>query len=154
VTIRAFEAQASWLPTVVGLTCDAVRSDGETLVSLYFGELREVGEDEPEAERIISISGAWRIEQGEQVLAGADDPDDEREEYIQELVGRELERYEVSRPGYDLALFLSEGIVVRCFPIDSLEYATEVDDPEEVEISWWVDGDGVPDDWETGRDDS
>src|SRR5207244_3136621 len=104
--------------------------------------------------RVISVSGAWRLEQGQQVLAGANDPDDEREEYLESLLGQPLERFEVTRPGYDLFLFFAGDLTLRCFPVDSLEYADEVEDDEEVEISWWVDGDNVPDDWETGREES
>jgi hypothetical protein len=152
MTIAAFEAQASWLPTVVGLRCAAVRTDGEQLVSLYFGELRDVGDElELDAERVITLDGAWRLEQGDSIIAASEDPDDEREEFLNELVGKELARFEVTRPGYDLALYFEDGLLVRCFPIDSLEYADDIEDPDDAEISWWVDGDGVPDDWETAR---
>lgn len=150
MTIAAFEAQASWLPTVVGLACSAVVTDGESLVSLHFGELREE-DGEVDAERTISLDGAWRVEHGSQVIAASNDPDDEREEYLNELIGKRLERAEASRPGYDLTLAFEDDFVARCFPCDSLEYAEEVDDPEDAEIAWWVDGVGVPDDWETGR---
>ena len=152
MTRAAFEAQASWLPTVVGLRCRVVRTDGEALVSIYFGELRGSGNpDDPDAERIISLDGAWRIEQGDTVIAAAADPDEEREEDLHQLVDKRLERFEVSRPGFDLTLYFEEDLIARCFPVDSLEYSDEVDDPEDAEVSWWVDGDGVPDDWETGR---
>jgi hypothetical protein len=151
MTIAAFEAQASWLPTVVGLRCVAVRTDGQQLVSLYFGELREA-DDDLDAERVITLDGAWRVEQGDGIIAAAEDPDDERDEFLGELVNQTLERFEVSRPGYDLALFFEEALIVRCFPVDSLEYADDIDDPEDAEISWWVDGDGVPDVWETARE--
>jgi hypothetical protein len=151
MTIAAIEAQASWLPTVVGLRCAAVRTDGQQLISLYFGELRE-GDDDLDAERVITLDGAWRVEQGDSIIAAAEDPDDEREEFLNELVNQQLERFEVSRPGYDLALFFEASLIVRCFPVDSLEYADDIDDPEDAEISWWIDGDGVPDDWETPRE--
>jgi hypothetical protein len=152
VTIAAFEAQASWLPTVVGMRCSLVRSDEGTLISLFFGETSESPEGEPEAERVISFDGAWRLEQGAGVVAGSDDPPDEREEYLDELAGKTLDRFEVSRPGYDLELTFSEGYVVRCFPIDSLEYAEDVEHPDDAEVSWWVSGGDVPDDWETPRE--
>src|SRR3954454_8355231 len=90
MTTRAFEAQATWRPTVVGLPCSAVRTDGEALLSLYFGALSGDSEDDPDAERIISLGGAWRIELGDHVLAGANDPDDERQESIEELIGHAL----------------------------------------------------------------
>jgi hypothetical protein len=67
------------------------------------------------------------------------------------LIGASLERFEVSRPGYDLSLYLSDNVIVRCFPVDSMEYAEAVEDPEDVEVSWWVTGQGIADDWETGR---
>jgi hypothetical protein len=151
MTMAAFEAQASWLPTVVGLACSAVRTDGAQLLSLYFGELRET-DDDLDAQRVITLDGAWRVEHGETITAASEDPDDEREDFLNALVGQRLQRCDVSRPGYDLALHFDDEHVVRCFPIDSLEYADEVDDPEDADISWWVDGDDVPDDWETARE--
>ena len=151
MTIAAFEAQASWLPTVVGMRCALVRQEDGALVSLFFGETSESPDGEPEAERVISFDGAWRLEQGAGVLAASDDPQDESGEYLEELEGKTLDRFEVSRPGFDLELTFSDGYVVRCFPIDSMEYAEEIDDPEDAEVSWWVSGGDVPDDWETPR---
>jgi hypothetical protein len=152
MTLAAFEAQASWLPTVVGLRCALVRADEGALVTLFFGETNESPDGDWDAERMISFDGAWRLEQGAGVLAGSEDPTDEREEFLDELEGKTLERYEVTRPGFDLELTFSEGYVVRCFPVDSLEYAEEVEHPDDAEVSWWVSGVGVPDDWETGRE--
>jgi hypothetical protein len=152
MTIAAFEAQASWLPTVVGMRCALVRQDDETLISLFFGEISESPNGEQEAERVISFDGAWRLEQGAGVLAASDDPTDEREEYLDELEGKTLDRFEISRPGYDLELTFSDGYVVRCFPIDSLEYAEDVEHPDDAEVSWWVSGGDVPDDWESARE--
>lgn len=152
MTIAAFEAQASWLPTVVGMRCSLVRHDEETLVTLIFGATRETPDGDIQGEREISFDGAWRLEQGSEVLAGSDDPPEDREPYLEELEGTTLEHAEVSRPGYDLTLTFSEGYVVRCFPIDSLEFADEVDHPDDAEVSWWVSGFDVPDDWETPRE--
>jgi hypothetical protein len=151
MTIAAFEAQASWLSHVVGLRCSAVRTDGDAMLSLYFGDITELPDGEIEAARVITMEGAWRVERGMEVIAGSADPEDEREGYLAELAGRTLDRYEVARPGYDLILFLHDGFVVRCFPVDSLEHADEVEDPRDVEVSWWVTGDGIPDDWETAN---
>ena len=149
MTIAAFEAQASWVATIVGLPCSAVRTDGERMLSLHFGEHSETFEGDIEAERTITLDGAWRVEHGNEVVAAAADPDDERAESLEQLVGQTLARFEVARPGYDLSLFLTDDFVVRCFPIDSIEHQDEVDDPEDIEVSWWVTGRGVPDDWET-----
>jgi hypothetical protein len=154
MTITAFEAQASWVATVVGMPCSAVSTDGEQMVSLHFGEHSDTVEGDIEADRTITLEGAWRVEHGDEVIAGSVDPDEERVEALEELVGRQLERFEVSRPGYDLSLFLEDGYVVRCFPIDSIEHQPEVEDPDDVEVSWWVTGRGVPDDWETPREES
>jgi hypothetical protein len=156
MTIAAFEAQASWLPTVTGMRCTAVEAD-ESLLSIYFAtaaasDSTDDNQDELHYERAIHLDGAWRIELGDAVLTASEDPDDERNEFLEDFEGRTLDRFEVSRPGYDLALFLSDGLVVRCFPIDSLEYADEVDDPEDAEVSWWVDGEGIPDEWESARE--
>ncbi len=151
MTVAAFEAQATWLSLVVGMQCTAVSTDGESMLSIYFGEVTESFDGEIEAERTITVDGAWRIERGSEIIAGSADPDDERTAPVAALVGTSLERFEVVRPGYDLSLLLSDGITVRCFPVDSMEYAEDVEDPEDVEVSWWVTGQGIPDDWETGR---
>lgn len=151
MTVRAFEAQASWLPEVVGMRCSAVETDGAAMISLHFGDAREEEDGGLSAERTITLEGAWRVERGNEIIAASADPDDEREEFLAELLEKTLERFDVSRPGYDLALMFYDALVVRCFPVDSLEYADEVDDPEDVEVSWWVTGDGIPDDWETPK---
>jgi hypothetical protein len=151
MTIRAFEAQASWLPVVVGGRCSIVETDGGTLMSLHFGETTAAADGLIEAEHTITMQGAWRVERGGEVVAGSADPDDERSEMLSRLTGKTLERFDVSRPGYDLTLNFDDDIVIRCFPVDSLEYADDVEDPEDVEVSWWVTGREVPDDWETGR---
>ena len=151
MTIAAFEAQATWLPLVVGMQCSAVSSDGATMLSLYFGEVTESFDGEIDAERTITVEGSWRIERGNEIIAGSAEPDEERTEAVASLVGRSLERFEVTRPGYDLWLYLSDSIIVRCFPVDSMEYAEAVEDPEDVEVSWWVTGHDIADDWETPR---
>gem|GEM_PF-5263924 len=154
MTIAAFEAQASWLPLVVGMQCSAISSDGAKMLSLYFGDVTESFDGEIDAERAITVDGAWRIEQGNEIVSGSSDPDEERTDALSILVGASLERFEVTRPGYDLLLYLSNTIVIRCFPVDSIEYAEAVEDPEDVEVSWWVTGRDIPDDWETPRVDT
>ena len=151
MTIAAFEAQATWLPLVVGMQCAAVSSDGATMLSLYFGDVTESFDGEIDAERTITVEGSWRIERGNEIIAASADPDEERTDSIASLVGASLERFEVTRPGYDLALYLSDSTVLRCFPVDSMEYAEAVEDPEDVEVSWWVTGRDIADDWETPR---
>jgi len=151
MTIAAFEAQATWLPLVVGMQCSAVSSDGAAMLSLYFGELTETFDGEIDAERTITVDGSWRIERGNEIIAGSADPDEERTDSVAALVGASLERFDIARPGYDLSLFLGDSIVVRCFPVDSMEYAEAVEDPEDVEVSWWVTGREIADDWETPR---
>lgn len=151
MTIAAFEAQATWLPLVVGMQCSAISSDGDSMLSFYFGEVTETFDGEIESECTITVDRAWRVERGNEIIVGSADPEDERSSPLSALVGASLERFEVTRPGYDLTLFLSDNTVVRCFPIDSMEYAEAVEDPEDVEISWWVTGRDVPDDWETSR---
>jgi hypothetical protein len=151
MTIAAFEAQATWLPLVVGMQCSAVSSDGATMLSLFFGEVTESFDGEIDGERSITVEGSWRIERGSEIIAASADPDEERTESVASLVGTSLERFEVTRPGYDLSLYLSDNIVLRCFPVDSMEYAEAVEDPEDVEVSWWVTGRDIADDWETPR---
>ena len=152
MTVAAFEAQASWLPTVVGRPCSAIRTDGGTMLSLHFGEFRESPDGEIEAERTITVEGAWRLESAVEVIAAAKDPDDERLEFLELLVGRTLDGFDVTRPGFDLTLSFQEGYVARCFPVDSLEYAEEVEDLEDIEVSWWITGAGIPDDWESANE--
>lgn len=151
MTIRAFEAQASWLPDVVGMRCSAVETDGAMMMSLHFGKTSEDEDGVVSAERTITLEGAWRVERASEVITASADPDDEREEFLAELLEKTLERFEVSRPGYDLTLMFHDALVVRCFPIDSMEYADDVEDPEDVEVSWWVTGEGIPDGWETPK---
>jgi len=124
------------------------------MLSLYFGDVTESFDGEIDAERAITVDGAWRIEQGNEIVSGSSDPDEERTDALSILVGASLERFEVTRPGYDLLLYLSNTIVIRCFPVDSIEYAEAVEDPEDVEVSWWVTGRDIPDDWETPRVDT
>lgn len=142
MTIAAFEAQASWLPRVVGRVCTASSTDGEQMLALEFNS--------DEGQLSILMDGAWRIEVDAQIVAGSSDPDDERQDALDTLAGATLEAADVERPGYDLRLRLSGNIIIRCFPIDSLQYADEVEDPEDTEVAWWVSGDGIADDWETG----
>lgn len=121
------------------------------MMSIYFGEVTESFDGEIDAERSITVDGAWRIERDMEIIAGSADPDNERTDSVTALIGAVLERFDITRPGYDLSLFFTGGIIVRCFPIDSMEYAEDVEDPEDVEVSWWVTGQGIADDWETRR---
>lgn len=150
MTIYAFEAQESWLPTVIGMSCTAIDYDYEanalTLSFNQAGHGVETGSLEPE--RMISLSGVWRLEQEDDVLAASGDVEDpERQAHLERLTGRELVRVDVSHPGYDLALHLTGPYIVRCFPCDSLQFGEDPPD-DDVYVSWWVDGVGVPEDWE------
>lgn len=123
------------------------------MLSIHFGEYTEAVDGEVLAERTITVEGAWRVESPSEVIAGSADPDDERLEFLEALVGKTLESVEVTRPGYDLTLSFQDGYVVHCFPVDSLEYVDEVEEPEDIEVSWWVTGAGIPDDWESANPD-
>lgn len=149
MTIYAFEAQESWLPTVIGMPCSAVEFDeDEGLLTLLFGRVNERG-DVLEADRAVSLTGVWRVERGDEIIAASGDLEDPgRSERLQYLDGNNLIQADVSRPGFDLALHLSGGYVVRCFPCDSLQYSEDPPEGEEIFVAWWVDGVGVPDDWE------
>ena len=154
MTIYAFEAQESWLPTAIGMSCSAVEFDmeGNVLVLEFYSPEFGVETESRDPDRIISISGVWRLEQEDTILAGSGDVDDpERSNRLDRLVGRELVRVDVSHPGYDLALHLTGPYIVRCFPCDSLQFG---EDPptDGVFVSWWIDGAGVPDDWEEPND--
>lgn len=150
MTIYAFEAQESWLPTVIGMSCTSVEFDYDANTLMLFFNQPEFGLESrsAEAERMISLAGVWRVEREDEVLAASGDVDDpDRDSHLDRLVGRELVRVDVSHPGYDLALHLTGPYIVRCFPCDSLQFG---EDPPEDDmfVSWWVDGIGVPADWE------
>ncbi len=154
MTIYAFEAQESWLPTAIGMSCSAVEFDYEnnTLTLAFY--LSDFSHDTAsmEPQRLISLAGVWRVEQDDDILAASGDVDDpERGAHLDRLVGRELVRADVSHPGYDLALHLTGPYIVRCFPCDALQFG---DDPpgDDVFVTWWVDGIGVPEDWEEPND--
>lgn len=150
MTIYAFEAQETWLPTVIGMPCSAVEFDEEEgLLTLLFGQVQDLENGMLEADRAISVTGVWRVERDEEIIAGSGDLEDPgRAERLQGIVDKNLIQADVSHPGFDLALHLSGGYVVRCFPCDSLQYSEDPPEDEDVFVAWWVDGVGVPDDWE------
>lgn len=150
MTIYAFEAQESWLPTAIGMSCSSVDFDFEanTLTLSFYRAEFGVETQASGPQRMISISGVWRIEQEDTVVAASGDINDpERGAHLDRLVGRELVRADVSHPGFDLALHLTGPYVVRCFPCDAMQFG---DDPPggDIFVTWWVDGIGVPEDWE------
>ena len=150
MTIFAFEAQESWLPTVIGMSCNAIEfeSDDAVLSLAFYRPEFGVETESTEPERIVSVSGVWRIEQEDEVLAASGDVvDPDRQSHLDRLIGRELVRVDVSHPGYDLALHLTGPYVVRCFPCDTTQF---LEDPVEdgIYVSWWVEGVGIPADWE------
>lgn len=130
------------------MRCAAVHVEDE-VVRLLFGETHEAADGILEADRTIVVSSVWRVEQDDDIVAASGDLDDpERSVGLNRLIGNRLDRAEVSHPGYDLTLYLDNGLIVRCFPCDSLEFAEDVESEDEVAVSWWVDGVGIPDDWE------
>jgi len=145
VTIYAYEAQESWLPTVAGLVCSEVEI-GDALLHIHFGTARKDNQGITEADRTISMHGVWRVEHGDVIVAASGDLDAGIS--LDLLKGKSLERFDVSQPGFDLDLYFAGGITVRSFPCDSTEYAEDIAEDTDFPISWWVDGDGVPDDWE------
>lgn len=145
MTIYAYEAQESWLPTVTGLVCSDVEIS-DALLHIHFGDARRDSQGIIEADRTISMYGVWRVEHGEAIVAASGDLDTGTS--LDMLKGKQLERFDVSQPGFDLDLYLGGGITVRSFPCDSTEYAEEIAEDTDFPISWWVDGNGVPDDWE------
>ncbi len=154
MTQLAYEAQESWLPTVTGMTCNAMLIDEDSLL-IHFGPPRVEGEDTVDARRTITLHGVWRVEQGDNVIAGSGDIDQNAiPETVRQLVGATLERVEVDHPGFDLALHFNGGLTIRCFPCDSTQFAAEFpeDDDDHLPVSWWVEGDDVPSDWEAFHD--
>jgi hypothetical protein len=151
MTIYAFEAQESWLPTAIGMSCSSITFDGEssTLTLTLYTATYDAEPDSVEPERAISLSGVWRIEQEDEILAASGDLNDpDRNSHLDRLVGRELVRADVSHPGYDLALHFTGPYIVRCFPCDAMQFGEDPPANDEVFVSWWVDGIGVPEDWE------
>jgi hypothetical protein len=154
MTIWAFEAQESWLPAAIGMPCSAVEIDeDEGLLSLLFGETFQGPAGALEAERVVSMLGVWRVEHGDEIIAASGDVDDsERRARLARLAGKTLIRVEVSRPGFDLALVFSEQLTARCFPCDSIQYEEDPPEDDEVFVAWWVDGIGIPSDWEEANE--
>lgn len=155
MTIYAFEAQESWLPTAIGMSCGSVEFDADSAtltVTLYRADY-ETEREHDEPERAISIAGVWRVEQDDTILAASGDVNDlERAAHLDRLVGRELVRADVSHPGFDLALHFTGPFIIRCFPCDSMQFGEDPPEDDEVFVSWWVDGIGVPEDWEEPND--
>ncbi len=151
MTIYAFEAQESWLPTAIGMTCSSITFDKEssTLTLTLYTARYDSEPDFVEPERAISMSGVWRIEQEDDILAASGDINDpDRDDHMDRLVGRELVRADVSHPGYDLTLHFTGPYLVRCFPCDSMQFSEDPPGNDDIFVSWWVDGVGVPGDWE------
>ena len=149
MTIYAFEAQESWLPTVAGRVCSAVEVEDATL-HLHFGSTQPDADGMLSAERTVSMHGVWRVEKTEEIVAGSGDMENtDVASRLAFIIGTTLERFEVSQPGFDLDLNFSGQIIVRSFPCNSREYVEEDDiADDDITVSWWVDGIGVPDDWE------
>jgi hypothetical protein len=155
VTIFAFEAQESWLQTVAGKVCSAVEVEEATL-HLHFGATQPDENAMLTAERTVSMHGVWRIERAEELVAGSGDLETNgAASRLAFITGATLERFEVSQPGFDLDLFFSGQVVVRSFPCNAREYAEDdIEDDTDITVSWWIDGVGVPDDWEEHYDPS
>lgn len=156
MTIYAFEAQESWLQTVAGRVCSAVEVEEATL-HLHFGATQPDADGMLSAERTVSMHGVWRVEKAEEIVAGSGDLENtDAASRLAFMIGTTLERFEVSQPSFDLDLYFSDQIVVRSFPCNSREYAEDDDitDDADITVSWWIDGVGVPDDWEEHYDPS
>lgn len=152
MTIYAFEAQESWLPTVAGLVCSTVEFE-DTLLRLHFGTIHTSPDGAIEAQRTIVLYGVWRVEQGDSIVAASGDLDSlDLNTALTVIHDKTLERYDVSQPGFDLDLYFSGNVTVRCFPCDTAQFDEDIDEDDDVLISWWVDGDGVSDDWEEPYD--
>lgn len=152
MSIYAYEAQETWLPTVGGMTCSEVHVQ-ETLLQIHFGNIQHGNQDILDADRTISLYGVWRVEHRDAIVAGSGDLDEAATlSALSILKGTTLERFEVSKPGFDLDLHFSGGITVRCFPCDASEFDQDIQDETDFPISWWIDGIGVTDDWEESYD--
>jgi hypothetical protein len=152
MTVYAFEAQETWLPTVVGLSCTMVEVE-DTLLRLHFGPTQTVEDGLILAERTIVMYGVWRVEHGESIIVASGDLDSyDPASKLTIIHGATLERFDVSQPGFDLDLYFSGNITARCFPCDSSQYDEDMDDDDDYLISWWVDGRGVSDNWEDAHD--
>lgn len=150
MTLLAYEAQESWLPVITGMTCSAILVEEDSLL-LHFGPAPD-----SDIRRTIVLHGTWRAERGNAVIAGSGDIDpDAIPDDLQQLVGNTLERTAVDHPGFELALYFSNGCTLRSFPCDSNQFAAELADDEDDEylpVSWWVEGDDIPVDWEAFHD--
>ena len=152
MSIYAYEAQETWLPTVAGLTCSDIHVQ-EALLQIHFGDLLPGPDDTIDAERTISMYGVWRVQHQDTIIAGSGDLDETSTSFALELLKNvTLERFDVARPGFDLTLHFSGGVMIRSFPCDSNEFEENIEEETDFPISWWVDGLGVTDDWEEPYD--
>lgn len=148
MTQLAYEAQESWLPTIAGLTCNSMHIEDDMLL-IHFGPPNTTN-----AHRTITLHGTWRAERADEVIAGSGDVDPVNiPDALLRVVGSTLQRAEVDRPGFDLALHFTGGLIIRSFPCDSTQFTADFpDDDDHLPVSWWVEGDDVPPDWETFND--
>jgi hypothetical protein len=65
---------------------------------------------------------AWRLEKGNSVLAGSEDPRPKLEQTVKCMEGLTLNSVEILPPALETIVRFSEQIVLRLFPIYSEEY--------------------------------
>jgi len=62
---------------------------------------------------------AWRLEQGDQILAGSEDPRPKMEAAVRQLEGLDLQAVDLALPALDTAFTFSNSFVLRIFPVYS-----------------------------------
>ncbi|HEX6293045.1 MAG TPA: hypothetical protein VFZ66_27935 [Herpetosiphonaceae bacterium] len=65
---------------------------------------------------------AWRLEQGDQVLAGSEDPRPKMESAVRQLEGLDLQAVDLVLPGLDTIFTFGNGFILRIFPVYSEEH--------------------------------
>ncbi|KAM3100947.1 hypothetical protein ACKFKF_10775 [Phormidesmis sp. 146-12] len=64
---------------------------------------------------------AWRLEKGDRVLAGSEDPRSKLEQAVQQLEGLVLNSVELLSPAWDTLFKFEDQVVLRLFPLLSEE---------------------------------
>lgn len=66
-------------------------------------------------------SCAWRLEEGDEVLAGSDDPRETLQEAIRCIEGLSLQSVELFPPAPDVVFRFGDNVVLRLFPCEFVE---------------------------------
>lgn len=108
------------LNPMLGLKAWGVTLGVGSFVTLEFG--REIPSEKPQGtphgEWYLWIYNCdWRLEQGENVFAGSEDPREELKEVVRTLEGRILQSVKVEPPAFDTIFVFEDNLLLRTFTI-------------------------------------